>query len=307
MNDTEKNKRLEKIELQLTPKQWAIRLADKMRQYPSEKDFLKAVWKSTLRQTPFARPFCALAEQAHERWPEQNAEHNHNETELNHKLLTEFQALRMLINNANEDIKVKAQTFKQKAAQQLIKLYALILQDALARTDVAETMPAIFGNPARVRHVSQLKDWADITAMLLMETVAYKSAVRTIQEKYFESHPILYIDIEASFEVTIQTVRDSIAAFNEYRRLSADLSNREINQGKQKAVKANATPFERESNLIFDIEAVEKHADMLVGPIVEKWTRNAKITANADILLASDKHGNLIWQYFQKELGLNSQ
>ena len=53
MNNTAKSKRLDKIELQLTPKQWAIRLADEMRRYPSQKDFLKAIGKGTYRQSPF--------------------------------------------------------------------------------------------------------------------------------------------------------------------------------------------------------------------------------------------------------------
>ena len=41
MNNTAKSKRLDKIDLQLTPKQWAIRLADEIRQYPSQEDFMK--------------------------------------------------------------------------------------------------------------------------------------------------------------------------------------------------------------------------------------------------------------------------
>ena len=47
MNNDAKNKRLDKIELHLTPKQWAIRLADEMRRYDSQQDFLKAVGKGT--------------------------------------------------------------------------------------------------------------------------------------------------------------------------------------------------------------------------------------------------------------------
>jgi hypothetical protein len=47
MNNTAKSKRLDKIELRLTPKQWAIRLADEMRRYPSQGEFMKAIAKGT--------------------------------------------------------------------------------------------------------------------------------------------------------------------------------------------------------------------------------------------------------------------
>ena len=39
MINSAKSKRLDKIDLQLTPKQWAIRLADEIRRYPSLEAF----------------------------------------------------------------------------------------------------------------------------------------------------------------------------------------------------------------------------------------------------------------------------
>jgi hypothetical protein len=303
MNKDAKSRRLDKIELQLTPKQWAIRLADEIRRYASQEDFMKAMGKGTYRQTPFNMPFYALAQQAKESWPGKSPEHIRKGEELYRKLRMEYQALKMLINNVNREIETKTETIRLKAALQLSKLQTLTLQDAFAQTGLPETMPASL---ARSHLLSQLEDWADDSVMLFMEIIPYKTAVQTIQENYFESHPILYRDNEIAFEIANRTVRDAIAAFNEYFKVRAELSNRESDHEEQKAGTANAMLFERESSLPIDIEAVEKHAGILVDSIVENWVMNAKFKANADILRETGKHEDFIWQQFRKEMGLES-
>jgi hypothetical protein len=304
MNNTPKSKRLAKIELQLTPKQWAIGLADEMRRYHSRVDFLKAIAKSTYRQSPMLRPFYALAEQAHERWPERTQQDSLRKIELDCKMQMEFQALKMLTNDVNSEIEIRARTNRLKAALQLSKLHALVLKDALAHTGVAETIPANSASLARQHHSSALNDWADITAMLFLEIIAYKAAVQAIQEKYFDSHPILYKDNEMAVEMTIQTFRDAIATFNEYYKVRADLSNREADQGQRKAGMPNATSFECETNLPIDIEFNKKSTEMLAASIVEKFVMNAKCKANFDISLETGKHEDAVWQQFRKEMGL---
>ena len=136
----------------------------------------------------------------------------------------------------------------------------------------------------RVHLPSLLEEWADDSANLVMETMPYKTAVLTIQEEYFESHPILYKENEIAFGIAIRTIRDAIAQFNEYLEVRAELSNRKSDHEQQKAEMANAMPFERENSLPIDIEAVEKRAEILADFIVQKWVMNAKFTANADIL-----------------------
>ena len=61
MNNWAKSKRLDKIDLQLTPKQWAIRLADDIRRYPSLEAFRNGIAKGTYRQSPSIAPFFSLA------------------------------------------------------------------------------------------------------------------------------------------------------------------------------------------------------------------------------------------------------
>ena len=74
-------------------------------------------------------------------------------------------------------------------------------------------------------------------------------------------------------------------------------------QEQQKAGMANAMLFERESGLPIDIEAIEKRAEMLVHSIVERWVRNAKFTANADILRETGKHEDFVWERLPEEYG----
>jgi hypothetical protein len=303
MNNDAKSKRLDKIELQLTPKQWAIRLADEMRRYASEEDFLKAIGKGTYRQSPFTKPFYALAQQAKERWPKQTPEHSFRGGELNRRLRMEFQALKMLINNINTAINIKAEMNRLKAALQLYRLQTLILKDSLGYSGGCETSSP--GQP-RLHFLLELEEWADDSANLLTETTPYKTAVQTIQEVYFESHPILYKDNEIAFEKAIRAARDVIAQFNEYLKVRGKLSNRESGHEQQKAETAHAMLFEREGRLPIDIEAVEKRAEILDDIIVQKWVKDAKDKANADILRETGKHEDFVWQHFQKDMELNS-
>ena len=176
MSNSAKSKRLDKIELQLTPRQWAIRMADEMRRYPSREDFLKALGKDTCRQAPFIAPFFPLGEQAKERWPADER----RAVELSGKLRTAFHSLRLLINTINNDIMIKAKENRLKAALQASKLHTLILESALVHIGITK-LSASSAIP------SPLENWADNSKELLMETTAYKAAVQAIQEKYFES------------------------------------------------------------------------------------------------------------------------
>jgi len=301
MNKDAKSKRLDKIEVQLTPKQWAIRLADEMGRYPSQEDHLKAIMKGTYRQSPFTKPFYTLAQQAKEHWPQRSV----SEVSLNCKLRMEFHALKLLINQINTEIKLKAETNRLKAALQSSKLHTLSLQDAFTHVIVAETMSGSSTSPTRLRLISLLEAWADDSAKLLVETTAHKAAVQTVQEKYFERHPILYKDNELEIELASRAVRDAIAAFNKYLKARAKLYNREPGQEQHKAEVANVMLFEREGRLPIDIEVVEASAEIYVDIIVQKWVKHAETRGTADILQETGKHEDYIWGHARNEMGLD--
>src|ERR1039457_3702029 len=74
---TTAHKRLDKIETFLTPKDWAIRLVDEMRSYPSACDHVKELVKLPFNELPDQRAFLALKEQAGERHPGRKPEDIH--------------------------------------------------------------------------------------------------------------------------------------------------------------------------------------------------------------------------------------
>jgi hypothetical protein len=294
-NSWDNNKRLDRLELELNPKQWAIKLADEMRRFPSRKDLLKSVARGTYQQSTLARPFYALAEQARERSPKGAAE-----IKLNRKLRSEFHALKALINDANDNMEINSRANRGKTAVQLFRLNSLILQDALSRTGGAEHMS---GSSARLQHSSELNDCAGCLAALWIETAAYKAAVRIIQEKYFESHAILFNDIEMSSEKAMHMLRDVIKRFNEYNELRADLFLRETNHGKRKRRKAHV---KRDRALRIDTKEIEEPAEMLGHYLAQKWAEDATFSSTAWILREAGAHEDFIWARLRQEVGLES-
>src|SRR5689334_5093049 len=101
-------KRLEDIEVQLSPKQWAIRLVGEIRDYPSILEFHRAMAKGQFRDNPYRKPFLALKEQAGRKFPGRKERDILNRSELSDRLLGGYQAFKTLIDIANEDAESKS-------------------------------------------------------------------------------------------------------------------------------------------------------------------------------------------------------
>src|SRR6266568_394023 len=127
-------KRLDKLEGQLTPKELAIKLADDMRKHSSANEFMKAVANRTYREAPFIRPFSALAEQAEVLHPGKNPDEIRARNKLSDKLCTEVHALIGLITTINENIAIEMEVAGLKAELKLCTLQTLILQDIFGWT-----------------------------------------------------------------------------------------------------------------------------------------------------------------------------
>ena len=202
----------------------------------------------------------------------------------------EFQSLKSLITNINNEMVMRAERNRLRGALQLSKYHNLTLQGAFALIGFPEMLLESSASLARLHHSSLLDDWANESTMLFKETIAYRAAVQTIQENYFESHVILYKDIETAIELIIQMLREVIADFNKYRKENADWTKLASDREQQKAGTANAMPFEPENGLPIDIEAITKRDEMLVQSIVERWVMNAKVRGIADIWRETGKH-----------------
>jgi hypothetical protein len=153
MSETPK-RRLDEIERQLTPKQWAIKLADDLRRYPSQDDFLKAIGSGTYRQSPFVLPFFALSKQARERWPKSDQEGIQKAAEFCRNIRMEFHALKMLIDITNSGLENRTETSRLRAALQLSRLHSLILEDSTVRTGIEQSISK------SLRFYSLLEEWA---------------------------------------------------------------------------------------------------------------------------------------------------
>ena len=129
-----KEKRLDTMELQLTPKEWAISVAEEMRSQPSEADFVRVVAEKPYRKWPWVKPFFKLCEQAEARYPGSRPENICARNQLAARLRTEFHALKKLICKGNETIRSKAESIGLQTRLKLSTLQTLILQDAIGRT-----------------------------------------------------------------------------------------------------------------------------------------------------------------------------
>ena len=128
MRKSGKHKRLDRVEVGLTPKEWAIRLVDEQRSYCSEVAFFKAVAKGTYREAPFVKPFYALAQQAkehHRASTQVQARH-----QLNRKLRTEFHRLQLLITDVDENIRDKVEMNRLRISALAVRLRELLLRHA---------------------------------------------------------------------------------------------------------------------------------------------------------------------------------
>jgi hypothetical protein len=334
-----KQGRLDALEVELTPKQWAIRLADEMRRHPSEADFLKAIAEGTYRKSPYIKPFYVLAEQAEARYPGNSPEDIRARDQLNKKLRMEFHALKGLIVNVNETMMSKSETNGLKAALKLSTLHSMILQDAFGRTSrkaaawVEEYKSAgadekqerqatlrelaAYGGMSFVDAPSgsltldrslclrpcRIEIWVDELTMLVMDVFGHKAAVQAIQDKYFDGHPILFHNVEAKLAETIQAIEGAAATFNEYLKTRADLFSRERNPEEMYGI-ASAIPGEREGHLVIDIEAIQGRAkDFVVDCIAAEWVKYAKEKAVGDILEETQEHQEYVWRNLQEQVG----
>jgi hypothetical protein len=326
MNDKAHGKRLEKIEVQLTPAQWAIRLATEMRRYASRQDFLKAIAKGGYRDNPYLKPFFMLVKQAEEEYP--GKEKVEEAKWLSEYLHGEYHALETLIVDANETLGHRMPTLTSTVSLRLFQLEAIIRREAFAQItrkaatwigrcpttsaeeekerqavltelltqndfEVVDPMTESLPNSPPPLISWRLRDWADSCAMLLTEAVAYKTSIQIIQERYLDSRPILFNNIEAELESTIRTMRDAIGLFNEYSGGLAD----PMDEPDQEA----------EIHPSIDIGDVELRAEQLADTIVDDWVTTAKNKGKCDILEArGKKHEDFVWQNFRKVMGVKS-
>jgi len=240
MTTTSAHKRLNELEGYLTPKQWAIRLADEGRKYPDAVACTKAMAKLPLDQLLVRRPYFAFVAQARERHPGRKPGDIEAQRRLTGTLWEEFHVLKLLIREVNLAMWRKVEGMGLEAALKFSRLQTLILQDiitAMVRTAGSLAKPrkrqsnrsvetqAVFellaaftdgdGYSANC-YPAPLVEWLHNLTGLLKDFFAHRAAVELIQNQRFDGHPILFLDLEAKITEATRTIEGVVATANEY-------------------------------------------------------------------------------------------
>src|ERR1700680_716221 len=131
------SKRLDELEIYLTPKELAIQFTEEMRKYLSEEDFWNAIAKLEYGDLPWAKAFSKLSRQTEMRCPGNRRDVYEERCKLNEKLQKEYQFLRVLIGRINEIIQNKAEAILLVTALQASRLERLIGECDFARSATA--------------------------------------------------------------------------------------------------------------------------------------------------------------------------
>jgi hypothetical protein len=319
-------KRLDTMELRLTPKEWVIRLTEDMRSQPSEAEFVRVVAEQPYREWPWVKPYFKLAKRATERHPGKRSEDIRMGNQLDRQLRMEFHALKKLVFKANGIIKGKAETIGLKTGLKLSIIHTLILQDAIGRTArrtaayVTHYKPAgaemdeerllkelssyaELSLPPNRNFPSLIEECADGLVMLLMDLFAHRAAVREIQEKYFDEHPILFCDAEDKLIKTTELIEHTVSIYNGYLVARDALFNSDSNQEHHVGKGLAAILGEQELPLSIDIEAVRGRAEEFLGhSVADEWVKEARENAKADILQEIGEHEGYIGQTFRERV-----
>ena len=327
MSKPQIRKQLERIEVELTPKEWAIRLADEIRRYPCEQEFLRVLAKGPYPELPYIKPFFMLAKQAENRYPGDTPGDERARHKRSRDLRMEFQALKSLINNTNREVETTTEKSRLKICALTSQLQGLSFQSAVALTvertaawierhapaepDEEERLLILkqlanvgiaAGSPTLLLSVAQA--WADDAAMLLAEILTRKGAVEVVQKSYFDGHAILNQGIEAALETTIQLILEAIATFNEYVSTRDSEFSQQAAQPEDETLPAMAGE-QNTCPLRIDVEAIRSRANgRLLDFQVSQWVANAKNKATADLLEETGEHGDFLWERFREEVGV---
>lgn len=341
MTASSKNKRLDAVEIALTPKEWGIRLADQQRSYPSEIDYVKSLAKLTYQAV--VRPYQALREQAEQRHPGSKPEDIRARQKLSQALRTEYLVLRLLIGGVHKTLWIQTEVAGLKAALKLARLETIVLQDAFGRTarkaaewvqgyktadaGEEESRQGMLGELAaytdldygekwadsvplaggvRFRLPSVIEDWIAEVVAIAATVFANRAAVRIIQDKYFDGHPILSRNVEADLNDTIKILEDGIATFNAYLKTRAELFKAEwdINEEEDDGI-AGAIPGEREGRLTIDIAAIRARAEKIEAKsIAAEWVKEAKDDAKEKILEETGEDGEFFMERLREHYGV---
>ena len=263
-------KRLEKIETQLTPKEWVIRMADEQREYPSAVECLRAAAKKTRQDCLVLKGFDALKKQAEERYPGNKPADIQIRDRLHEALRKEYHETKVILKVVGLSVAHQLELLSLRTTLKMAQLYALVLQDMLGQ-DALSAPPLL----------ARLEDWVLDASAHIINVLALSAAVQLIENQRFDRHKILFRDWEAQLDRTVATAEAGIVAFNDYLKSTSAIAG------------------EHKEAMAINIEAIKTNAREKDGAtLAAQWLKEAADEAEDDFL----KAGGGEWFSFQNRI-----
>ena len=281
MTATTAHKRLDEIETHLTPKEWAIRLADEERRYPNGLAYMEALAKLPFDELTVRRAFFALEEQAAEQHPGQKPDDIRARHCLTDALWDEFHTLKLLIRDVNRAMQGKVESIGLEVALRLSSLHALILEDAFSHTatQAAALLTTQRGANSERQTVLKLlaaftesgisettpEEWSAEHSAPLKDFFAQRAAVELVQDQHFDGHSILSPELEAELTEATRTIESAVATANEYLKRRSEL------------LKAEPSQAGREGKLAIALESIKASTNgQRAAAVAAKWLNDAR-------------------------------
>lgn len=267
-------KRINSVEVQLAPKDWAIRLADEIAKHDSWLDYSKALAKHhSIEDTLFGKPFPMLHEQAGQKYPGARPEDIRAKAHLSRQLRLEYHTLKLLLTGCNDEIAAYTEKLYLRINLHLADLKLLIILDA--------AIPLAGGIK---NNIPILKDrWIQDSEKIIAELICHESAILQIQDKYFDGHTILFKENKAFLAVLRKAFECQVCKLNEH-----------INSAHHEYLKA-AEPIDLKKN-------EELYRCCLADAFAKKWVEFARYSAKADILKETDEADKFLWEWQKEEV-----
>ena len=251
MTTTTANKRLDEIETNLTPKEWAIWFAADFRKYPDPVAYMRAQANLSLDELPALRPCPAFEKQAADRHPGDKPENIRARHRLNDALWKEYHTLKLLMRDIEMAMRRKAEILGLQAALQFSALHGIILREALD------------GYP------SSLDEWRREHAALLQDFYTARAAVEQIKQEQFDGQPFLLMDMETKLNEMARIFESADATARDYLKHRAERDGTDTDEAANKP-----------ANSLQSIKA--SAAGQCAAVIAGKWLREASHEAIKD-------------------------
>lgn len=312
-------KRLDKVEAELTPKEWAIRVADAISESDYFSDFIS---RESDKETNFFKASRkSLREQVEKKFPGKNNDNIKAYNKAMGTALVEFYTLWTLINEINVALTERAEKGGFQAAYNLQVLQTIILQDSFSRTSAkaAEWIELVkaedaedeenrqimlqelatyqFNSPladtvarprsldlgnVRIDFPAAIEEWLKEARSLIFDLYCHRLAVEIIQNKYFDGHSILAKRTVADLKQIIDAVEAAVERHNQYLELRKKLFSAEWEEDESEGFHVGLSG-ERQGRLELDLINVRPKKHYVEQNLVKQWVEKAKVQARFDL------------------------